>query len=141
MRLQNTLQHMKNASVKVNGTRYEIDADGIADVSSEEDAKKLLTNKSAWQLLSSMIEPPPSKKEAVVINEIPEAEDAEAGAVFSNDADSESDLDAEYPDPTEDMTLPELKRLADVYQVSYSDQPKKAALINRIMSAMYPNKE
>jgi hypothetical protein len=45
--LLNLLVHMKNKAVLVNGTRYEIDQDGIARNVAEQDAGKLLQNK-AW---------------------------------------------------------------------------------------------
>lgn len=133
MKLQNVLMHMRGASVKVNGTRYDLDENGFVEVGSEVDANKLLLNKSAWQLLLSMRDSSPARKAEVVIRENPESEAIES--------EPDGDLDAEYPDPTEEMTLPELKKLADAYHVSYSDQPKKAVLITRIMTAMYPGKE
>lgn len=50
MDLQNMLKHMQNQSVLVNGTRYQIDGDGIVRNVKPEDARKLLKNKAAWRI-------------------------------------------------------------------------------------------
>jgi len=51
MKLQNVLPYMANGSVLVNGHQYELDAQGIvlSDMT-DEDARKLLTNRAAWRI-------------------------------------------------------------------------------------------
>lgn len=49
MKLQNKLEHMREMAVLCNGTRYEIDERGVAEVEDEDDAKKLLSS-SNWKV-------------------------------------------------------------------------------------------
>ena len=163
MKLQNNLPHMRNQSVKVDGTVYPIDGDGITEeITNPSDLKKLLMDRSSWKRyfpVPEVAELEESTEETVLeVETAPELEPSldvatepevvtntdtgnEPDAVNdsgSPDTEEETELDRQYPDPTEENTLKELKELADVYQVKYKDQPNKKTLIKRIMEAMYP---
>lgn len=158
MKLKNRLPHMRKQSVKVNGNRYDLDMDGIADVDNAEDAKKLLKG-DAWSRYYPKLEeveqddasiiPEPESVPEPTPEPTPEPEpisEPEPNPVQEpvqepvTDEETE-ELDKQFPDPTMDMTVKELKVLADAYQVSYKDQPNKETLIGRIMKAMYPEDE
>ena len=47
MKLQNVLNHMKNAAVRVCGVSYKIDDQGVIDIDDQEAIEKLLQNE-AW---------------------------------------------------------------------------------------------
>jgi len=56
MRLQNTLAHAAGSKVMVNGTIYEIDKDGFADIADEANAKKLL-GAAYWRVAGATAAP------------------------------------------------------------------------------------
>lgn len=60
MKLQNKLEHMRGMAVLCNGTRYEIDERGVADIEDEDDAKKLLSS-SNWKVYRKPAEEKASK--------------------------------------------------------------------------------
>ena len=168
MQLQNNHSHMRNQSVKVDGTVYTINGEGVTeDITNPSDLKKLLLDRSSWRKYFPAPEVEEQKKannetvpEAEVVPESPmetepeKVDDTNAqhdeGIDYKNDTDQEvedetgsdevadAEIDRQYPDPTMENTAKELKELADVYEVSYKDQPKKEVLIKRIMDAMYP---
>lgn len=149
MKLKNRFPHMRNKSVKVNGTKYDLDNQCIADVSDESDAKKLLKG-DAWSLYHPKPLPVPDPEPVAEVAPVPDPTPepvVEEKTVDGVDGEPDpepvaeenpEDIDRQYPDPTSDNSVKELKELADVYQVSYKDQPNKSTLIKRIMEAMYP---
>lgn len=151
MRLKNRLSHMKNGSVLVNGTTYEIDGAGITNVKESADIAKLLAGQSWDEFKAKTAEPKkpvvePKPEPAPEPNPVePEVEEPETPEPTAEpepentepEAYSEEEGD-ELPDPTMDMTGAQLRKLADTYEISYKDQPTKKVLIERIMKAMYP---
>jgi len=125
--MQNCLDHMRGGSVNVDGTVYRIGEDGVARGVAEKDAAVLAQNKSAWRIL----------KTSVNVVERKPARSAKVQEVEISPMPMEIDPE-EWPDPTEEMDLEYLQRMADAYQVSYVARTTKARLIRDIMQAMYP---
>jgi len=50
---------------------------------------------------------------------------------------SPEESSGEWPDPTDTMAMPYLKKMADAYDVTYSGKIGKKALIKKIMAEMY----
>jgi len=50
----------------------------------------------------------------------------------------EEETTEEWPDPTEDMNIEYLRRMADAYEVRYTGRTGKPRLIKDIVEAMYP---
>lgn len=68
MDLKNTYLHKRNTSVKVDGRVYQIDEYGIAAGVDPQDARKLLCDKRAWQILRQ----PAKAEEPVAVPPVPE---------------------------------------------------------------------
>lgn len=122
--LKNLLRHMRGQVVRVNGTNYNIDADGIAHDLKSEDAEKLLKGQ-AWELLTPRVDPEP--------------------ALLSDDGEPVTDPDKEPGEgepgepvgsPSESMDLDDLKAMADKLGVAYGTNIGKALLVERIEEAM-----
>lgn len=152
MDLQNVLPHMRGKGVRVNGTSYALDDQGVAKGVSQEDAAKLLQNRDAWRVyvvrspskgvppkanLAAAAKPPPVVKPSPVeatpppvpVEEI-EGEEAEPEEAGSDD----------WPDPEETMDIEYLRQIADAYDVQYTPRTGKKRLVTDIMQAMYPDK-
>lgn len=148
------LQHETKAdkSIYVNGTVYQVDAEGCVEVNKKADAAKLL-GMPGWVEASQAganhrqsARPQPRKGGVALINSVgapvpgqkgmpepektlePVPQDPESGG---------QEGDAEWPHPTEDMDLDYLKEMADAYEVSYGRNIGAKTLVKRIEEAMY----
>lgn len=151
MDLRNKLSHMQGMSVKVNGTRYHIGADGVARDVQDEDAKKLLQN-DAWSVYTqrspvpgkavekpSMPAPePPQAAPKPEKDPEPPAEPEEALEPSEAPEEPESE-EPEWPDPDMSMTKAYLQEMADAYDVEYDAKVTKQDLIDAILAVMYPD--
>lgn len=112
MNLITGMEHKKGGKVTVNGTRYDIDIDGIITNVAKKDAAKLLKGNS-WREHTGKL---PKK---VKVDPDPETDE---------DTDDETDL--------EDLDIEELRALADEYEISYTVNTGKPRLIREITEAM-----
>lgn len=159
-KLKNNLPHMAGQSVNVNGTRIQIDSDGIVEISDPLIVDRLLQNKAAWSLVASeekaatkpKVEAPkrveavkveaPKKVEIttppkVIVREPIVEEKKEESKKEKLDQVTEDGW-ADWPDPTPSMSIGYLRQMADAYpSVNYTIKTSKAELIKRIMTAMY----
>lgn len=144
MKLENTKAHMRNKAVLVNGTVYQIDANGIADVPDQAAADKLL-QAEAWREYRPQEgqEPTPKAKAPKGPENAPEvAEKAPEQVSEVDDVDQPvAESGEDYPDPSMDMSKKKLQRMADDYELEYKAQTTKAELVEMINAAMYPEEE
>lgn len=124
MDLKSSLKSKRGTAIKVNGTVYEIDGDGIAHDVSKEDAEKLLTNPN-WSVADGHVEKPKSKPKPELEPEIEEDDSGDEG--FDEDDDML---------PDESWTVKELKDKADVLGLTYRANVSKSKLIDLILDAM-----
>lgn len=127
MNLKSSLKSKRGTAIKVNGTVYDIDANGVVHVS-DEDAEKLLKNPN-WSVVDGGTEKPKTKPK-------PKPE-PEPEPDFEEDDDGEDDFD-ENDDvlPDETWTAKELKDKADVLGINYRSNISKKKLIDLILDAM-----
>jgi hypothetical protein len=147
MLLINKHAHMKGKSIKVNGNRYEIDDDLIADVIPV-DAKKLLRG-DAWRIaggrpsnskkkeVKSEVKPVESMPEPVTEEKEMLVEEVVIQPIEEKSAEDEEKQIEEWPDPTMTMSMTYLRKMADAYDVEVPKKIKKADLIELINSIMY----
>lgn len=158
-KLKNNLPHMAGQSVNVNGTRIQIDSDGIVEISDPLIVDRLLQNKAAWSLVASeekaATKPKVSKKveapkkvdtpKKVEIPTPPKTIVREPIVEEKKEEPKKEKLDqvvedgwVDWPDPTPSMSINYLRQMADAYpSVNYTIKTSKAELIKRIMTAMY----
>lgn len=154
MKLQSKLPHMVGKSVKVNGNTYHIDAEGILDVGITEDLEKLIANESGWkQIENKSLRRPDMRKHPSVIDDTEEVSKPKPAEpkLESKPVEPEDDQNSEelpedevdkIPDPNVDMSMEELKSLAELYQVKCGPRMKdKEVLVQRILHAMYGEEE
>lgn len=122
MDVQSLHEHMKGQKILVNGTSYEIGADGIARGVKEDDAKKLLSMAASW-------------RKPVVRSAVPESKTVAPVALEAEKTPPAGE--AEWPDPEESMELPFLQQMAKAYDVKFDDKTTKKTLVKRIRDAMY----
>lgn len=165
MDLQNVLRHMRGKSVVVNGTRYQVDADGVAAGVSGNDASKLLLNQDAWRPyippqnkrgvtpkpnLKAEAKPKPVTVEPEVKPEVKPEVEPEAEPEPEVKPGPALELDPEvvepgvipgegqaWPDPKEDMDPDYLRAMADAYGVAYRKNTTTKKLAESIFAAMY----
>ncbi len=138
MDLQCKQKHMAGQSITINGTTYEIDADGVAKGLSDADAKKLRMF-DHWEPVagSKKASAPAKPKEAAKPKEEPKAKEPEP-TPDPEPEEPEQEEEEEYEDePSEDMDIEELRAMADAYEVSYTSRTGAATLVKRIKEAMY----
>lgn len=146
-KLRNKLPHMAGQSVNVDGQRFQIDADGFAEIEDKSAVDKLLQNKAAWSLEVSETKVEPTKTEEpkvtppVVRKPVVEKEKAEIKETKKPVAVPDDSAD-EWPDPTPSMSISYLRQMANAYpSVNYTIKTSKAELIKRINAAMYDEEE
>jgi hypothetical protein len=167
-KLKNSLPHMAGQSVNVNGTRFQIDANGLVEIDDPLVVDRLLQNKAAWSLVSEKptvvkaevakvkvekkvetqkVDTPkkvetPTPAKAIVREPIVEAE-KEKETVKEEKPTSElvDDGWVDWPDPNPTMSISYLRQMADAYRVDYTIKMSKAELIKRIHAAMYDTAE
>lgn len=122
MDVQSLHDHLKGQKILVNGTSYDIGADGIARNVKEDDAKKLLSMASSW-------------RKPVVRSAVPESKAVAPVAMETEKTPPAGE--AEWPDPEESMELPFLQQMAKAYDVKFDDKTTKKTLVKRIRDAMY----
>jgi len=134
-KLKNSYRHMAGKAVLVNGTTYDIDENGVAEVE-DADAEKLLKG-TAWRPAPSrspVRAPEPTPPPAAAPEPPPVApeveEEPEEEAV-------EEDVEKEWPEPDASMKLGYLKDMADAYEVMYGNRVTKAELIEKIKAVMF----
>lgn len=110
--------------VRVNGTQYDVSADGVVAGVSDADAKKLMAMPLAWKKVVA--------RKAVEMP-LPAPEEAEVAALAAT-LESEG---IEWPDPEESMDLDYLQKMADAYEVKYAAKTSKKTLVQAIKKAMY----
>lgn len=133
MKLQNTVPHMVNETVKVQGTVYEINGEGVADVDNEEHALRLLADRSMWRRYVERSPVTPKVPEAPkppVQTKAPETKPEDTTKPPQENGD-------EWPDPKTSMAVKQLHEIADAYQVEYDAKTTKKVLVDLIMKAMY----
>jgi len=145
MKLQNLLPHMAGKAVLVNGTKYQLNAEGVVNVPNETDAAKLLASKS-WRAFEDSVEAPtvPQKASEPQPQPAPPPEppkapvEAETASDPGSDAGGEGkDPEEEWPDPDESMKKGYLQEMADAYEVEYTPKTTKKELVDAIMDKMY----
>ena len=104
------------SAVNINGNIYMV-TNGVINVDKEADINKLLKLSGSW---TPIVERTPVVTEATTVVE-----------------ETVEDNGEEYPDPNMKMTVAELHRIADAYEVTYSSKTTKRQLVNAIMKAMY----
>ena len=125
MDLKTELNHMRGKSIRVNGTVYEIGLDATIRDIPEEDGEKVVKGKY-WDLYiledEEELKGTKEKIEDPVIDDNEEEEDGE-----DEGGSTESEL--------EEMSMDELKKLADDLEISYGGNIGKQLLIERIIEA------
>ena len=152
MKLQCTIPHMYGTTVKVNGTVYRIDGTGAAKVEKTEDAMKLLADSATWRprvertpVASTVIPkavqvplPPTPPVASPVPLAVPmEETKPDEGSQEDWGGENGKDDEKEWPDPTMQMKISELREIADAYQLAYTARTTKTVLVKAIMEAMY----
>ncbi len=159
MKIRCLLKHMVGQNVLVDsGATYKVgqvgeqylivDEEGKPLDVPDDDAEVLLENRDAWRAVVAKApvkaeesektpeepekdaEPPKEPEEPKTPAEPPKEPEEPT-------TDSEGTTE-EWPDPTEEMDIEYLKKMADAYEIPYAVNIGKATLIKRIMKAMYP---
>jgi|PlaIllAssembly_1097288.scaffolds.fasta_scaffold194083_1 hypothetical protein len=146
--VQNTLVHMKNGAISIDGRAYKLDGDGIVRGMPEADAKQLVERPSSpWRYLTerkpvtsplpvapSMPPPSPPKPDLPPppVLEKPVERGKVAAGVERIPGPGE-----DWPDPVATMSVGYLHKMAQAYQVKFDKKTSKAVLIKKIMAAMY----
>ena len=139
MKLQNTVAHMAGTTVKANGNVYEVGPTGITDVDNENDAQRLLADRSTWRRYverAPVVAKPDSEPAKVEIPKVVAKAPEKAP-----EPTTESDTGIDWPDPKPSMTVKQLHEIADAYQVEYTAKTTKSVLVETIMGAMYEDEE
>jgi len=157
MKLQNSKAYMAGKSVLCNGTLYEIDKDGVADVA-KKDAERLLAGadwsvykpaKAAKKAGAQKAPQKPSEPEPKVPPPEPaddpqgdpagdgEGEPAgEGGEEPAGEGTATEDPNA-WPDPDMSMKKEYLQEMATAYEVEFEEKTTKQELVGAIMKKMY----
>jgi hypothetical protein len=135
--LQSQQRHDWGKAVLVNGTRYKIDTQGIAEVEAE-DAERMLGKN--WKLAKpGAMEPgEPELRESLGLSEPEPAPERAPLSEPKSTSESKStpELDAELGErDLEHLELNDLKLMADGLNVPYGRKAGKALLIERITEA------
>ena len=130
MRFRSTIPHKAGSSLLINGSQYQIDADGVIEVQDHEDAAKLKQDATWLPLAAPKIREPKqaSPREPIV---------AEAEEVEAIEAPADAEPEPEWPEPHEGMELSFLRSMSDAYKVKYGPRSLKATLVRNIKKAMY----
>lgn len=131
MKLQSKLSHMVNTTVRVDGTVYDVDGDGVVLVDNKGHAEKLLANEAGWRHYVER-----KRVSGVRRSQSPETPPETPPEVPSKEPESE-DTEEDLPDPSMSMNLAELQELADKYELEYTPKTTKRQLVDAIMEAMY----
>ena len=132
--MRNRLSHMAKGIITRNGVDYQLDENGEVDVP-DEVAEVLLQNPQAWSAVATDgtdLSGGPKEQEKpkieLIVEEAPKAEEANEPeeTVFADWSTPGDDLDEDVdeetkdiPDPSEEMTVEQLRELADMYEVKY----------------------
>lgn len=166
MDLINLLPHKKNTTVTVDGTTYKIDGDGICRGVKDPDAAKLLRNIDAWRAHDGKPVTPKSAgvPGGIGLIGVDGAVHHKKGDETKPDLDAplraaqdqfeakkrgevaeptepqwkEPTGDEEWPDPTDEMPVDYLRKMAEAYEVKHTAKTSKRDLIKKIMAEMYP---
>lgn len=114
MNLRNILPHKAGTSVKVNGTVYQINGQGVAHDVAQDDAAKLLKG-AGWQIYREAVPTLPLKPKV----DTEQSEASEEG----------------WSEPTEDLDLDYLREMAEAYGVRTSGRMKAATIVSKIKEA------
>jgi len=147
--VKNTLSHMKGQWINIDGREYQCDQEGVIRGIPEADAKQLLDRRNGpWRLFTERkpvsasvpeivppsLPPVPSVAPAPVPEPVAQSSEVpEATAVVEKIPGPGE----EWPDPTTDMSIEYLQKMADAYQVKYSKNTSKKELVKRLAATMY----
>lgn len=158
MDLINLLPHKKNTTVTVNVTTYKIDAEGICRGVADADAAKMLRNVEAWRVYTGAKSEAPRSAGAKggiglvsvdgTVHHKTAPAPAPAPKVESKPATPAAEVawrepreGEDWPDPTDEMPVDYLRKMAEAYEVKHSAKTSKRDLIKKILAEMYPKKK
>jgi len=127
MRFRSTIPHKAGSGLLINGSQYQIDADGVIEVQNPEHSAKLQQD-STWLPLAV----PKNNEPKLASPRNPVVEEAE-----EIEAPADEEPEPEWPEPHEGMELAYLRSMSDAYKVKYGPRSLKATLVRNIKKAMY----
>lgn len=142
MKVQSLLAHKANTKVMVNGTIYDIDAQGCIDGLPKEDAEKLLSSKH-WAKFGERRPVKSGKKsgKVVLLNSGGQpVEGQKALEPEKNEEPKDPPIPGEgedWADPKEEYSQKWLMACAEAYGVKAKPNWKKATIVRKIAAAMY----
>lgn len=142
MKLQCKIASMFGTTIRVAPTiesaaMYQIDGNGVVDVDNEDHAKRLLAAEKTWRVYVARTPMAPEAPDTPPPPPTPPAPPTPPVEPPGASEEGEGESKDEYPEPTMKMTLAELRKLARVYEVDFTDKTTKRQLVDLLNDAMY----